>query len=248
MRSTRPRDASAPASRSTWPTSTSTRARRSGSRTTASSPSSAPRRGATSTSWTSGTPPTNVLATLDRRPEAYHAAIAAAAHHAANGSHDDPTAAVGPLAWKQEGLDRLLVYDRHPRKALVDHFYPADVTLHDLAGLPRRRARRLRHGGLSRQGPARPRTRRPGDGPARPGRRAPHPPAQDDLAGRRAVRPWTSTTSWKSFPKGVPLHFAVEINLAAMAGHAARPLLLRRLGDEARDARHPARPARRPAG
>ncbi len=38
-----------------------------------------------------------------------------------------------PIRLKQQGLDRLLVYDRHPRKALVDHFYPIDVTLDDLA-------------------------------------------------------------------------------------------------------------------
>src|SRR5262249_21897862 len=76
---------------------------------------------------------TNVLATLERRPEAYHGAIVAA-------TSPDPSAAqvVGAaiitdrVVLKQEGLDRLLVYDRHPRKALVDHFYPLGVTLDDL--------------------------------------------------------------------------------------------------------------------
>jgi alpha-amylase len=33
---------------------------------------------------------------------------------------------------KQHGLERLLVYDAHPRKALVDHFYSLDVALEDL--------------------------------------------------------------------------------------------------------------------
>ena len=45
------------------------------------------------------------------------------------------------ITLKQQGLDRRLVYDRYPRKALVDHFYPADVTLDDLIAVPRDRAR-----------------------------------------------------------------------------------------------------------
>jgi alpha-amylase len=73
----------------------------------------------------------NVLATLERRPEAYHGAIAAAATGKAD-DHGRPPSIQDRIILKQEGLDRLLVYDRHPRKALVDHFYPPDVTLHDL--------------------------------------------------------------------------------------------------------------------
>ncbi len=46
---------------------------------------------------------TNVLATLDRRPEPYH-------------------------------RDEHLIYDRHPRKALVDHFFPIEATLEALVG------------------------------------------------------------------------------------------------------------------
>ena len=46
---------------------------------------------------------------------------------------DGPASIHERVILKQEGLDRLLVYDRHPRKALVDHFYPIDVTLDDLA-------------------------------------------------------------------------------------------------------------------
>ena len=77
----------------------------------------------------------NVLATLERRPEAYHQAILEAIHpdktHQESG--EGPASIHDRVVLKQEGLDRLLVYDRHPRKALVDHFYPIDVTLDDLA-------------------------------------------------------------------------------------------------------------------
>ena len=69
---------------------------------------------------------TNVLATLDRRPEAYHAAVAeAASGGSTRGAH-------GPIILKGEGLGRRLVYDRYPRKALVDHFLDPGATLGDL--------------------------------------------------------------------------------------------------------------------
>src|SRR5204863_8408447 len=74
-----------------------------------------------------------LLATLDRRPEAYHETILEAAGRLAVGQEaPESSGSSEPVLFKQEGLDRLLVYDRHPRKALVDHFYPVDVTLDDL--------------------------------------------------------------------------------------------------------------------
>src|SRR5262249_34720048 len=68
---------------------------------------------------------TNLLATLDRRPEAYHEAIAASG----NGGSTDGLAGI---VHKHERLGERLVYDRQPRKALVDHFYPINVALDDL--------------------------------------------------------------------------------------------------------------------
>lgn len=59
----------------------------------------------------------NVLATLARRPEAYHDAIR---HH-----HGQ--------TWKQGGLDHMLQYDEYLRKSLIDHFYEPSVTLEQLA-------------------------------------------------------------------------------------------------------------------
>jgi hypothetical protein len=59
----------------------------------------------------------NVLATLARRPEAYHDAIR---------NHQGQ-------AWKQGGLDHMLQYDEYLRKSLIDHFYEPGVTLEQLA-------------------------------------------------------------------------------------------------------------------
>ena len=71
----------------------------------------------------------NLLATLARRPEAYHAKVMAGP--SADGSsvasiHDR-------VVFKQEGLNERLHYDAQPRKSLLDRFYDADVTLEDVA-------------------------------------------------------------------------------------------------------------------
>jgi alpha-amylase len=66
----------------------------------------------------------NLLATLTRRPEAYHGKIL---YGACDGDHQ---AAViqDRVVCKQEGLDALLRYDAYPRKSLIDHFYSPDAT------------------------------------------------------------------------------------------------------------------------
>ena len=182
-----------------------------------------PARAATSTSWTSARRATNLLATLDRRPEAYHQAIRGGRRDSARPGRPR-TAGERPRPrsiLKQEGLDRLLVYDRHPRKALVDHFYPLDVTLDDLVACRDVERGDFVAGHLPGEGPARAAAGRARDGAARPGRRPCDPGPQDDRAGRRLARTSTSTTSSRTCPPDVCLHFAVEINLAAMAGHAA---------------------------
>lgn len=67
----------------------------------------------------------NVLATLDRREEVYHAKVLAGSqeHHGEAASIHDR------VVFKQEGLDRRLQYDRTPRKALIDHFYDPQVSV-----------------------------------------------------------------------------------------------------------------------
>jgi len=67
----------------------------------------------------------NLLATMTRRPEAYHHKVLAGAT-AGNGQaasiHDR-------VIFKQEGLERKLQYDDYPRKSLLDHFFDEDATL-----------------------------------------------------------------------------------------------------------------------
>ena len=61
----------------------------------------------------------NLLATLTRRPEAYHRKVLAGAEPAerhVRSIHDR-------VVFKQADLDQRIQYDTYPRKSLVDHFY-----------------------------------------------------------------------------------------------------------------------------
>ena len=70
----------------------------------------------------------NLLATLDRRPEAYHAQVLAGPGAAR--SIVDPSQAA---RFKQEGLERLVRYDGWRRKSLIDHFWDVDVAAEAVA-------------------------------------------------------------------------------------------------------------------
>jgi alpha-amylase len=71
----------------------------------------------------------NLLATLTRRPEAYHRKVIAG-----SGGGDDSCASIHDrVVLKQEGLSQALQYDSTPRKSLVDHFYDNDATLETVA-------------------------------------------------------------------------------------------------------------------
>jgi 4-alpha-glucanotransferase len=67
----------------------------------------------------------NLLATLARRPEAYHKKVLAGAQAGA----DQAASIHDRVVFKQAGLDQRLQYDSHPRKSLIDHFYDNDATL-----------------------------------------------------------------------------------------------------------------------
>ncbi len=66
----------------------------------------------------------NLLATLSRRPEAYHQKVLAGPD-AAGGSVIDANT---PVKFKQAGLERHLQYDSYSRKSLLDHFYDDNVS------------------------------------------------------------------------------------------------------------------------
>ena len=163
----------------------------------------------------------NVLATLQRRPEAYHQAIANAIHpeNRARAQGDGPASIHDRVIFKQEGLDQLLVYDRHPRKALVDHFYPIDVTLDDLAA-----CRDVERGDFV-TGTYLARAQRDSRRVALVMERPGHADGQTVRVKKSIALAAGSPVlevHYELFdlPRETCLHFAVELNLAAMAGHA----------------------------
>ncbi len=71
----------------------------------------------------------NLLATMQRRPEAYHRKVLAGPSNAGGevaSIHDR-------VVFKQADLDKQLGYDRFTRKSLMDHFFDDDVSLESLA-------------------------------------------------------------------------------------------------------------------
>jgi hypothetical protein len=71
----------------------------------------------------------NLLATLTRRPEAYHRKVLAGEHL----GHGDVASIHDRVVFKQADLDRRVQYDAHARKGLLDHFYDDDATLEKVA-------------------------------------------------------------------------------------------------------------------
>jgi alpha-amylase len=65
----------------------------------------------------------NVLASMQRRPEAYHNKVLAGP----SASGDSVASIHDRVVFKQAGLDQRLSYDRFPRKTLMDHFYDDQV-------------------------------------------------------------------------------------------------------------------------
>jgi alpha-amylase len=71
----------------------------------------------------------NLLATLTRRPEAYHRKVLAGQQ-----AGGDVASIHDRVVFKQEGLDRRIQYDAYPRKSLLDHFYDPGASLEQVAG------------------------------------------------------------------------------------------------------------------
>ena len=71
----------------------------------------------------------NLLATLTRRPEAYHKKVLAGAHE----ENGDCESIHDRGVFKQKDLDKRVGYDDHPRKSLLDLFYANDATLDTVA-------------------------------------------------------------------------------------------------------------------
>ncbi len=71
----------------------------------------------------------NLLATLQRRPEAYHRKVLQG-----NVQPEGEVASIHDrVVFKQQGLDQRLQYDSFPRKSLLEHFYDNDVSFDAVA-------------------------------------------------------------------------------------------------------------------
>jgi len=67
----------------------------------------------------------NLLATMQRRPEAYHRKILAGPSAAGS----DVASIHDRVVFKQSGLDKRLGNDRFARKSMMDHFFDSDATI-----------------------------------------------------------------------------------------------------------------------
>ncbi len=71
----------------------------------------------------------NLLATMQRRPEAYHEKV-----RQGQKQHDGGAASIHDrVVFKQEGLENRLDYDHHLRKSLIDHCWDLDVNVDAIA-------------------------------------------------------------------------------------------------------------------
>ncbi len=157
----------------------------------------------------------NLLATLARRPEAYHPKVLAGAQQGS-----DAVASIHDrVIFKQPDLDKRLQYDDHLRKSLVDLFYDNDATLEAVAlGEAQQRGDFLNSVYETR-------IRRNPD-------RIQVQLSREGLAGETPVRITKGLTLdagsstlqvaylLENLPQNQPLHFAVELNFAGLPAGA----------------------------
>ena len=170
---------------------------------------------------------TNLLATLDRRPEVYHETI----KNSLLGIEDPnmPATVTQQVVFKQEGLDRLLVYDKYPRKAFVDHFVNAATTLDDwVKGTEREQGDFVRGAYLGQLHHDADRVRISLE---RKGHVAGHPIRILKTITLEAGSPrLTVNYELSGLPASSELTFAVELNVASMAGNAPDRFILSETG------------------
>ena len=161
---------------------------------------------------------TNVLATLNRRPEPYHDRIRQHAGLAASdvGGGVDPN---GGVRFKQPDLDQKLQYDPWPRKSLVDHFLQPGLTHEQFT---------RGHGEIGDfvEGVYLAKIRRSNDQVEatmfREGKLGPYQVKVSKTVSLSAQQGGSLEVSYllENLPAGLPFHFGVEFNFAAMAAGA----------------------------
>ncbi len=157
----------------------------------------------------------NLLATLARRPEAYHDKVL----RGENQGCDDCASIHDRVVFKQAGLDQRVQYDDHMRKSLIDLFYDADAALDDVA------ACRARQAGNFTAAHYEARVRR---NPDRIQVQLSHEGRVDDVPVKITkgitLDAGGSTLEiaylLENLPQDRPLHFAVEMNFAGMPAGA----------------------------
>ncbi len=157
----------------------------------------------------------NLLATLQRREESYHAKVLAG-----------PAAAGGDVAsihdrvvFKTEGLDQKVQYDRYPRKSLMDHFLDLDASIDQVArgeAAERGDFVDLPFDAKLRRGEGRVQIQMQRDGNAW-GIPVSMTKAVTLEAGGDRLK---VTYLLENLPPGQPLHLAIEWNFAGMPGGA----------------------------
>jgi len=161
---------------------------------------------------------TNVLATLNRRFEPYHDKIKASAGQpvSATGGGVDPN---GGVCFKHPDLDQKLQYDRWPRKSLVDHFLQPALAFDAFANS-------VGHVGDFAEGVYQSLIRRSTTRvEAKQWRDGKMGPYSVHVAKTVSISADHSNTleilyELERLPAGLPIHFGVEFNFAAMAGGA----------------------------
>ncbi len=167
----------------------------------------------------------NLLATLSRRPEPYHETVRNAAQqqkrHEQQKHDDTQLASIHDLVhFKQPDLDKKIVYDRWPRKSLVDHFLQPGLALQDFQS---------GHGGVSdfvtgvyesliRRSDERVEVRMSRVGNVGPYAIGLTKTVALDLSHGGSLE---ILYEIQDLPTNVPLHFGVEFNFAGMAAGAA---------------------------
>jgi hypothetical protein len=161
----------------------------------------------------------NLLATLNRRPEIYHEAIRRAANPDNKGDDLNAASIQGEIKCKQENLDQKIVYDEWPRKALVDHFLQPGLALEDF----RAGGGRVSdfHTGVYQSLLKRSRERVEACF-ARRGQIASYSAQVTKSVALESSKGASLQIRYdlEDLPVGMPIHFAVEFNLAGLPGGA----------------------------
>ncbi len=163
---------------------------------------------------------TNMLATLDRRFEPYHDRIV---HAVRTGQVSDTGGGVDPngmVRFKQPGLEQKLKYDQWSRKSLVDHFLQPGLS-HQAYAEGQGHVGDFHEGvyqAALRKAPGWVETRM-----TRKGNLGPYPIRLTKTVRAETVNSGELTIRYEleQLPVGLPIHFGVEFNFAAMPGGAS---------------------------